>query len=148
MTASDNDVRVHLYERFVAENAPPSVAETAAALGMSAGDAAAAYRRLAEGRVLVLHPGTDDIWMLNPLSAIETPFTVRAGAKSYYGNCIWDALGIASMLDADARISTLCPDCDEPLAIEVRGGTPRAAEPYIAHFAVPASHWWDDIGYT
>ena len=148
MTASDNDVRVHLYERFVADSAPPSVTETASALGMSAGDAAAAYRRLAEGRVLVLQPGTDDIWMLNPLSAIETPFTVRTGARSYFGNCIWDALGVAAMLDADARISTPCPDCGEPLTIDVRDGRPQAAEPYIAHFAVPAAHWWDDIGYT
>jgi hypothetical protein len=36
--------------------------------------------------------------MANPFSAVPTPFLVRSGDRSWYGNCIWDALGIPAML--------------------------------------------------
>jgi hypothetical protein len=143
----DARVRLHVYRRLLDDGAAPSAVETAGALEVQTGDAEDAYRRLADGRALVLAPGTLDVWMANPLSAVPTPFRVHVGERSHWGNCIWDALGIPAMLGVDGRIETSCGDCGEPMSIAVRGGQLEPAEGVI-HFAVPAAHWWDDIGFN
>ncbi len=73
---------------------------------------------------------------------------MEVGGRRYFGNCIWDALGISACLDADAHIRTYCPDCSEPLSLEIRSGSLEASADGVIHFAVPAAHWWDDIGST
>lgn len=144
---TDGDVRMHLMERFLAEGRPPSVGESAVALDASEEDVAAAYRRLQEQRVIVLAPGTLDVWMAAPLSAVPTPFPVETERGTYYGNCIWDALGIPAMLGCEATIAASCADCGDPLPIRVRNGELRDGDG-VAHFAVPAARWWDNIGHT
>ena len=104
-------------------------------------------RRLADGHVLVLAPGTPYIWMANPLSALPTPFRFEARDGAWFGNCIWDALGISAMLGVDGSVSSWCADCGAPLVITIQDGTLRPAEG-VVHFAVPAARWWDDIGFT
>jgi pimeloyl-ACP methyl ester carboxylesterase len=142
----DDRARLYLYRRFLDTGAPPSAAQTAGALGLSAEEGAAAYRRLADEHVIVLEPGTTDVWMAAPLSARATPFLVTTAGRRYYGNCVWDGLGVAAMLGTDARIDTDCDDCGEPMVLAVRDGKLEADG--VAHFAVPAAHWWDDIGFT
>ena len=85
--------------------------------------------------------------MLNPFSAVPTSFRVDAGGRLWYANCAWDAFGICAALDMDGRIETTCPDCGEPLAIEVRDGRPDD-DSLLFHCLVPAERWWDDIGHT
>jgi hypothetical protein len=144
----DSDVRLHIYETFVAEARPPAVPETAEALGVSEDQAAEAYRRLAEGHLIVLDPGTLDIWMANPLCARPTGFRVRtADGRRYFGTCAWDAPGVLAMLGTNGTVSTVCHDCDDPLTLEVRGGELQPVEA-VGHFAVPAARWWEDIGFT
>lgn len=72
---------------------------------------------------------------------------MRAGERAWWANCAWDALGIAAATGRDVKIATECADCGAPLALAVRGGM-LAAGKGVAHFAVPAARWWDDIGYT
>ena len=149
----DRAVRLHLYREFVARGSPPTVAETATALGVPADAAAASYDRLARGRVIVLRPGTEggtrEVLMASPLSAVPTRFPVRlADGRRLYGNCIWDALGIAAMLAKDVVIETTCgDDCGAPLVLEVLDGALARAEG-IVHFGVPAARWWEDIVFT
>jgi hypothetical protein len=143
----DGEVRLFVYRRFLERGEPPTFAQVAEALGSSEGEAVAAFRRLEAGHVLVFVPGTLDIWMANPLCALPTPFRVETARGSWWGTCVWDALGIPAMLDDDATISTWCPDCDEPLELRVEDGSLRRVAA-IAHFAVPARRWWDDIGFT
>jgi hypothetical protein len=138
---------VHLYERFVEDGRPPSVAATAAALGLGEAEVADAYRRLHEAHVIVLAPGTADVWMAAPLSAVPTPFKVETERGSFFGNCIWDGLGIVAMLGRSGRVETTCPDCREPLAFEVRDGELEPVDA-VVHYAVPAARWWDDIGFS
>jgi hypothetical protein len=138
---------VHLYERFVEDGRPPSVAATAAALGLGESEAAEAYRRLHEAHVIVLAPGTADVWMAAPLSAVPTPFKVATERGSFFGNCIWDGLGTVAMLGRSGRVETTCPDCREPLAFEVRDGQLEPVDA-VVHYAVPAARWWDDIGFS
>jgi hypothetical protein len=143
----DSTVRLHVYDRLLATGTAPTPAQSAEALGASPGEVEEAYRRLAESRALVLAPGTLNVWMANPLSAVPTPFRVTIGDRAYWGNCIWDALGIVAMLDSDGEVSTWCGDCREPmrLALRDRGLLPADG---VIHFAVPAAHWWDNIGFN
>ena len=76
--------------------------------------------------------------MAAPLSARPTPFLVTTPLGTYFGNCVWDALGIAAMLGHDARIDTDCADCGAAMTLEIEGGELRAEG--VAHFAVPAAH--------
>ena len=147
MTGGDDRVRLHVYEQFVAAGRPPTAAETATALGLAEEEAAEAYRRLADAHVIVLEPGTTDVWMASPLSAVPTPFPVETERGSFYGNCIWDGLGTVAMLGASGRVETSCPDCREPLVFTVRGGELEPVDA-VVHYAVPAAHWWDDIGFS
>ncbi len=142
----DTRVRLYLYESFVDTGRPPTVAETATALGVAEPDVAEAYRDLEANRVIVLAPGTLNVWMANPLSAIPTPFRVETPRGSYWGNCIWDALGIPAMLGSDGTVATPCPDCGEPMELRVRDGESEGDA--IVHFAVPAARWWDNIAFT
>lgn len=143
----DRDVRLAVYRKIV-EGRPPTAHEIAGGLGVATADIEASFRRLADARVLVLAPGTPYVWMANPFSAIPTPFEVLVGDRQYFGNCIWDALGIPACLEADASIRTYCPDCSEPLSLDVRNGALEAPAEAVIHFAVPAARWWDDIGST
>ena len=144
----DAEVRRHVYGR-VAEGAPaPTAAETAAALGMSVEDVETAYRRLHELRALVLRPGTGEIWMAHPFSAVATDFRVEAAdGRRWWANCAWDALGIPAATRADARALTSCADCGEPIELDVRDGEVVPARA-VTLFVVPAARWWDDIGFT
>ena len=86
--------------------------------------------------------------MLNPFSAVETPHRVEAQGRTWFGNCAWDALGIPAALHADGVVRSQCPDCGEPLDLEIREGELVEGRDLLVHFVVPASRWWDDIAFT
>jgi hypothetical protein len=145
---ADNDVRLHILRELIASGAAPTVRNTGAALGLSEFDAVAAYERLAANRVIVLKPGTRDVLMAAPLSAVPTPHVVRmADGLSHYGNCVWDALGAIAMRGMDGDVETVCADCESPLRLTVRNGA-LATSDAVVHFAVPAARWWENIVFT
>ena len=143
----DNRVRLEIYERFLGNGRPPTAAETAAALGLAEGEAEASYRRLEQARVIVLAPGTTNVWMAHPLSAVPTPFLVESERGDWWGNCVWDGLGVVAMLGRNGRVTTWCPDCGEQLVFEIGEGELAPVEA-VVHFAVPAVHWWDNIAFN
>lgn len=145
----DRDVRLHLLGMAVETGRVPQADEIAAALELQAGEVEASLRRLAGGRVIVLSPAPHAtiVWMANPFSAVPTMFRVTSGDRSYWGNCIWDALGIISMMNGDGAISCPCGDCGEPMTLHVRDGA-LTNDGGIVHFGVPARRWWDNIGFT
>lgn len=146
--AFDNEVRFAIYRFLVDHGRAPVPVEVADALGTSALDVEEAFRRLHDAHVIVLAPGTPYVWMANPFSALPTPFQVAVGERTYWGNCIWDALGIVAALEADdATVHARCPDCSEELEIGVRNGE-LSSTGGVVHYAVPAAHWWDDIGFN
>jgi Alkylmercury lyase len=145
--ALDRDVRLHVMQRFVADGEPPTAEATGAALGIGAPEAEAAYRRLESARVLVLAPGTSDVWMAPPFCAVPTAFWVETARGGRWGTCIWDALGIPAMLGEDGVVSTTCGDCGESMELRVEAGRLLPVDG-VAHFAVPARRWWQNIGYT
>jgi hypothetical protein len=142
----DFQVRRYVYEVTLARGYPPALADTAEHLSAPASDVRDAFDRLAAGHVLVLQPDNGEILMASPFSAVPTPFVVELapGGYSCFGNCIWDALGVAAMTGWDARIKTACADCGTAMEVRVSGGAVQHAEG-LAHFAIPARRWWDDI---
>lgn len=145
----DFDIRVKLeiYHAIANTGKAPTIAQIAAKLNSPTTVIREAFQRLFAKRLLVLEPDTFEIRMAPPFSAVPTPFAVAAGGKSYFANCVWDAYGIAAALHQDVDVTTSCGCCGEPMTLAVRESTP-VQTPGIAHFAVPAAHWWDDIVYT
>jgi Alkylmercury lyase len=138
----DLDLRNRTYAAFVELGRAPVASELGPAEEVVAG-----WRRLHEAHALVLNPATDELRMLNPFSAVPTAYRVRARDRWWYANCAWDAFGVCAALHADGRIETSCPDCGEPLAIDVRDERPDDGS-LLFHCLVPAAHWWDDIVFT
>lgn len=142
----DNEVRLALYRLFIDRGRAPVPAEIARELGEPLVDVEASLQRLADAHVIVLASGSTYVWMANPLSAIPTPFRVEMQGREWFGNCIWDALGIVAMLGDDGDVQTWCPDCGDEMSLAVRAG--EVAGEGLIHFAVPAARWWEDIGFT
>ena len=142
----DYSVRAQVYEMTMRSGLPPKADEVARAMSTTRNAVAAAFERLATAHVLVLQPATNEILMANPFSAVPTPFRVKAGGVSAYGNCIWDALGIPAMLKRDAQILTSCADCGTAADIAVEANVVKGQG--VLHFAVPAREWWNDIVFT
>jgi hypothetical protein len=145
----ENRVRVRLYRMFLELGRCPSSAEVAGSLQCAVSEVTKAFHELADAHKLVLQPGTGEVLMANPLSAVSTPFVVEtqadAGVKSWYGNCIWDALGVIAMLQCDGQVLTSCGCCGESMTVSVHKGEVEAEPPGLVHFAIPAKRWWDDI---
>ena len=143
----DNQVRLELYREFVHTARPPTTEGLAHRLQASVGDVRAAMERLATAKAIVLQPESREMLMANPLCAVPTPYQVHTQEKSYFGSCVWDALGVIAMLQNDAVLDSSCACCGEAMTISVRDGHPVPAEG-IVHFGIPAKHWWEDIVFT
>jgi hypothetical protein len=126
----------------------PSAAETADALGLGIEEAEQAYRDLAASHALELHPGTLDVWMAHPLSAIPTAYVATVNGRDHFTNCIWDGLGTVAMLGGTGFVRTKCDDCGESLQVDVVQWELAGEPEGVVHFAVPASRWYEDIGAT
>jgi len=147
--AFNNRVRVRLYELFVQWGRCPSKHEIAADLHCGITEVDQAFRDLAAGHMLVLQPESGEVLMANPLSAVPTGFVVETGRpgsmRNWYGNCIWDALGVISMLHEEGRVLSSCGCCGEAITVSVQKGAAKSDPPGLVHFALPARQWWDDI---
>ena len=144
----DSEIRCWIYQHFVDTGRAPSPVEIAVQFQLTPGAVEDGLRRLQdEADALVLLPGTPYIWMAEPFSAVPTPFRVRSGTRGWWGNCIWDALGILALIDTDGTVSTACPHSGQPLRVTAANRGLEDAQG-IVHFAVPAREWWRDIGFT
>jgi hypothetical protein len=145
------DVRTFVYGHIVETTQPPTVNNTAARFGLSTEDAAQVYTTLDAQHAFFLQPGTMDILIANPFSAVETPFRVHAANKTYWANCAWDALGIPAALQDTAVIEASFAGSDEPLHLTVQDGTisgPTGTEDIVAHVLVPFREWYEDMTFT
>jgi hypothetical protein len=140
----DQLVRYHVYDHVMREGLPPTMTETSSVLSRTTDDVRASFQRLADGHIFVLQKIDGEILMANPFSAVPTSFLVKTESGSYYGNCIWDALGIPAILKQDATIEASCGCCSASMNLRVTNGLLQKANG-IAHFGISAAHWWDDI---
>ena len=147
MDLGDLALRNATYRGFVELGRAPTADEVAAMLARPVEDILAGWQRLHRAHALVLAPGAAELLMANPFAARPTPFRVDAAARSWYGNCAWDAFGVGAALHADCTVDTTCPDCGEAVRVSVRDGRPDRDD-LVFHVLVPAARWWADIGYT
>jgi hypothetical protein len=144
----DLKVKLAVYQITAESGSMPNAGAVAKAIGDSEQNVVAAFGRLHGKRLLLPEPGDSTrIRMAPPFSGVETAFPVDANGKRYYANCVWDAYGVAAALKADAIIPAHDGHSAESLTLEVRDGAP-IPQPYVAHFAVPAAHWWDNLIFT
>jgi hypothetical protein len=142
----DLELRNATYRLFVELGGRPAPASVGRALGLDGESVREGWRRLHDQHALVLDP-EGEIRMANPFSGVPTAYRVEAAGRSWYANCAWDAFGICAALHVDGRIDATCPDCGEPILVEVRDGRPDD-ESLVFHSLVGAAHWWDDIVFT
>ena len=147
MDDNDLELRNLTYGLFVELGRAPTVAEVADRARATVDDVRAGWGRLHEQHAIVLDADGERLRMANPFSAVQTPFRVEADGRAWYANCAWDAFGICAALHVDGRFETRCPDCGEPLDVDVRGGRP-SDESLLFHCLVPAGRWWADIVFT
>ena len=145
--ALDREVRLHVFQQAAETAQVPQPNQIAAALGQPQSAVEEALRRLAANRLLVLAPGTVNVWIAPPFCAVPTDFRVKAEDRTYWAICIWDALGIPAALHGDATITARCGDCGVELDLEVREGRLVRGEG-IVHFAMPALRWWENIAFA
>lgn len=141
------DVRLHVFREAAATAQIPQAQQISRALSRSEDDVRHALQHLAFSKVLIMAPNGGDIWAANPFCAVPSGIRVTADGRRYWGICIWDALGIAAALGTDAVITAPCGDCGEGMTLEVRDGQ-LVRQEGVVHFAIPAHHWWDNIGFT
>jgi hypothetical protein len=147
MTPEDVELRNETYRLFVTLGRSPSADEVSAATRRETVKVLEGWRRLHDEHALVLNSGGSEIRMANPFSAVPTAYRVRASGRWWYANCAWDAFGICAAMHSDGRIETSCPDCGEPLEVEITQQQPQESS-LVFHCLVPARQWWDDIVFT
>ena len=147
MDERDLELRNRTYSLFVERGSAPGADEVAEASGRDVRDVLEAWRRLHDAHALVLNSAGTDLRMANPFSAVPTAHRVHAAGRWWYANCAWDAFGVCAALHADGRVESSCPDCGDPIAVDVRDGRPHD-QTLLFHCLVPAAHWWDDIAFT
>jgi hypothetical protein len=125
----------------------PTALDLSQLLGQPLGVVRDILRSLETQRALVLQ-SNGEILMAEPFSAIPTAFLIRSGDTQWWGNCIWDGLGVAAMLRLDADVITSCQCCGTRLEIGVARGERLTSGAGVAHFLVPARFWWDQIVFT
>jgi hypothetical protein len=144
----DTKVKLAIYEVTAETGRIPNSREVSQKIDIDENEVLGSFGRLHAKRLLLPEPGDPTrIRMAPPFSGIPTPFPVEANEKRYYANCVWDAYGIAAALHCDAISRASDGHTGEPLTLQVKNGRP-VLKPYVAHFAVPAAHWWDNLIFT
>lgn len=143
----DNAVRSFVYRQTIRTGQVPAVAAIAKGLNKPLPEVKAALRRLSASHAFVLQEASGELWRAAPFSQVPTTFPVRAGKRSWWGPCIWDALGILAALHVDGDVFASCGCCNEAMPLKVKDGNLRRAEGLI-HIALPARRWYEDVVFT
>jgi hypothetical protein len=129
VTTDELALRREIFLAFAATGAPPPVSDSPA------------LRGLAARHVVVLAEDPLRVHMAHPFAGHREGTRVDADGDTWWGNCAWDGLGIVAALGL--REATVTSGA---VTVEIRDG--RAVGDAVFHVAVPARHWWDDIGHT
>ena len=142
----DSKLRIFVYRHMVRRERCPTVAEIARGISSSIPKVRRGLARLSASHAFMLQED-GELWRVAPFSAIPTAFPVSVGGRSWFANCIWDALGIPAMLGKDAEIGAACGCCNLAMPVAVKAGKLRNTEGLI-HIAVPAREWYKDVAFT
>lgn len=126
----------------------PSDDELQARLGCaSAAELHRAFEALADLHGVVLHPSSHRVWAIHPFSLAPTPFLVECGARQWWGNCAWCALGIAVLVGGRCTITSTLGAEREQVQLIVEHGQVTPTD-LVVHFPIPMTRAWDNVIYT
>ncbi len=132
---------------YLHQQRAPRVDEIAARFGCSQADARSGLKALADYHGAVLHPGSDEVWIVHPFSAAPTTCVVKSGACSWWGNCAWCSLGLAHLAGGTATIETRTGAIGEHVTIRIEDGQLLDTD-FVIHFPIPMRQAWDNVVYT
>lgn len=140
-------IRAFIYRSFAETTQPPDLQSVARHFQLGQAEVEQVYRELDQRHAFFLEPGSLDIRIANPFSAIPTDFVVEANGRRYWANCGWDALGIPAALHQDAYVTAACAFTGEPIHLRIQDGElcPTSA---VVHFVVPFDRWYEDMVFT
>ena len=139
--------RAYIYQHFADTAHPPTVDQVVDHFSLTRQAGEALFHELDRLHAFFLDPGTLNIRIANPFSAVPTDFRVHAQGQEYWANCGWDALGIPAALHADATIDAACAQSGEPLSLTVKDGRLLPTDA-VVHFLVPFARWYEDMIFT
>jgi len=142
----DARVRVFTYRYMLRNEKSPAIREIAAALHCPAAKVRGALARLSESHAF-MQQENGELWRVAPFSCTPTAFPVTVGKRSWFANCIWDALGIPAMLGKDAEIQAACGCCNYDMPLQIHNGKLSSTQG-VVHIAVPAREWYKDVVFT
>lgn len=121
----------YIIQALLQRGRPPTPEEIGEAFEWSSSETSRALGRLADDHGAVLHPKSDDIWVIHPFACAPTPFLVRAGDRRWWGNCAW-------LVDDDVEIITTLGAEAEQVTLRIRE---RALldQDFVVHFPVEMS---------
>lgn len=132
---------------FLERQRPPTVREVAARFGCDEAEAREGLRALAEYHGAVLHPHSDEIWVVHPFSAAPTTCVVRSGPRAWWGNCAWCSLGLVHLAGGTATIETRLGAIDDRVDIRIENGS-LLDKDFVVHFPIPMRNAWDNVIHT
>ncbi|MEZ4727939.1 MAG: organomercurial lyase [Caldilineaceae bacterium] len=141
-------VRTFIYQHFAATTSAPDLTDIAQHFQLSNEEATGMLKALHDIHALFLDPGTTNIRIANPFSAVPTPFIVDVNGKRYWANCAWDSFGvIAALQAAEGVIRASCTQSGIPLHLEIQQGEVVGTTAMI-HFLIPFRQWYEDMIFT
>ena len=148
MAAIDSaPLRIFVYDEILARGVPPSAASIAAHFESSPAEARRSLANLNIGKTVLVDPASGEIWMAGPFSAVPTPYRVVGQGREWWANCAWDMFGVAAIANERVTVHTRCTDCGHPMTI-ICDPDVAPHDEGVVHFLLPASRWYEDIGFT
>ena len=125
----------------------PSLAELVKTFERPPEDVSAVLRALMQEHGVVLHPNSDEIWIVHPFSMAPTNFLVRSEQGEWWANCAWCSLGIAELVGGTATITTALGADGRQVTVQINRST-LLDKNYVIHFPVAMARAWDNVVYT
>jgi hypothetical protein len=142
-----SELHHHIIKNFVERGRPPTIADLSDALAAPTEQIRVALLALQEYHGVVLHPGTEEIWVAHPFSAAPTNFWVQAAAVGCWSNCAWCAMGAVTLLGGSAEVTSTIGAESKQVTIRVENGVLADSGLYV-HFPIPMAQAWDNVIYT
>lgn len=136
-----------IIDTILSRGSVPSADELAERFGVTRYRIGEALHDLAEYHGVVLHPGSDEIWVAHPFSAAPTSFLVRAGAREWWGNCAWCSLGVVELAGGTATITTALGAVGRQVIVRIEAGRILDRD-YVVHFPVKMMNAWNNVVFT
>jgi hypothetical protein len=145
----DREFRIAIARSIRTRGKIPTIAAVAMDMRMDAATVDASFVRMIEGHVFIPKKDSHEIYAYDPFCVGPTDFFVTAAGRVWFGICAWDALGIPAALGEAGVIETHCPDCNEPVVVEVDANGATELQTWtVMQVGVPARDFWKDIYFT